>query len=445
MTRRDGIRTTGAARGTAIGTGLGTALLAAGLASATLLTPATLTAQDTDGRWLAWTGCWQPVSERSVDDGPVMARPAADEAGAAGAEGGERQAATLVCFQPLAGEAGVEKITVSGSEVVARETLRADGVRRETSAEGCTGWERGEFAGRPGRVYVTSEHVCQGDVTRTSSGILALVSTGAWVDIQVVSAEGESGAWVTRYELASPPDAEAAGFGALGAEQVMAIRTARVAASARPTVDDVIEATGAVDGEAVQAWLLERDAALDLDADALVRLADAGVPEDVIDVAIAVTHPEQFAVETDEPARYGDRYAYDYSRPWGYWDPFYGSMFWSPFGFYRPFGFYSRYYGYGYGGYGYGYPYGRGYYGGIRVIPVRGGGDSGGRVISGEGYRRGSGGSARPGGATPRGGAVRAPTGRSAKPRSSGSSGSSSGRTAKKRGSGGGGGSGGGA
>lgn len=418
---------------------LGAVLLAAGLS------PATLDAQDTDGRWLAWTGCWQPVAERTVDDGQMRARPPAEED--EDAVDTTRDAATLVCFQPLAGDAGIEKITVRGSEVVSREIVRADGQRRETSAEGCTGWERGEFASRPGRVYVTSEHVCEGGVSRTSSGILALISTGEWVDIQVVSAEGESGTWVSRYELASPPEAEAAGFGALGAEQIMAVRTARVAASASPTVDDVIEATGAVDQEAVQAWLVERDAALDLDAGALERLADAGVSADVIDMAIAVTYPERFAVEAEggvEP--YGDRYgAYGYGR---YYDPFYGSMFWSPFGFYRPFGFYSRYYGLGYGSPYYGY--GGGYYGGIRVVPIGGGGgDTGSRVISGQGYRRGSGASPSGRGATPRGGAIRVPTGRSAQPRSSGtsgvrssgarSSGSSSGRTAKKRGGGGGG------
>lgn len=431
MTRRDGTPTIGTWPGTVLATTLGTALLAIGLA------PATLDAQQNAGRWLAWTGCWQPASERPLDDGPVMARPAADAEDAAEAETGEGDAATLVCFQPIEGEAAIEKITVAGTEIVSRETLRADGERRETSAEGCTGWESADFASRPGRVYTTSEHTCEGGVSRTSSGMLALVSTGEWVDIQVVSAEGESGTWITRYQLASPPDTEAAGFGALGAEQVMAVRAARVAASARPTVDDVIEASAAVDGEAVEAWLLERDARLDLDADALVRLADAGVPDEVIDMAVAVSYPERFAVEA-ETDRYGERYAgYGYGRPWGgYYSPFYGSAFWSPFGFYRPFGFYSRYYGFGFGSPFFGS--GR-HFGGIRVVPIRGGGDSGGRVISGQGYRRGSGASPRSGGATPRSGAIRSPTGRSAQPRSSGSrsSGSSSGRKAKPRGGGG--------
>ncbi|NIQ53308.1 MAG: hypothetical protein GWN85_07480, partial [Gemmatimonadetes bacterium] len=61
-------------------------------------------------------------------------------------------------------------------------------------------------------------------------------------------------------------------------------------------MDDLIEAHAATHREAVRAWLMEDGGPLRIDADALIRLADAGVDPAVIDVAIAVSFPDRFAV-----------------------------------------------------------------------------------------------------------------------------------------------------
>jgi hypothetical protein len=294
-------------------------------------------------------------------------------------------------------------------EIVGWETVRATGQPREASSEGCTGWERGDFSARPGRVFLSSEYVCDGGVARTSTGMLAMVSSGEWVDVRVVTAGGESLTWVTRYRLAMQGDAEAAGLGDVAAGLDMAIRSARVAAAARPSVDDVIEAAAYVDAEGVQAWLDERDAPLDLDSDKLVQMADAGVPEDVIDMVVAVSYPERFAAEP-EPDRSGRTYP-AFGRV-GYYGPFYGSLFYAPFGYRYGYG-----YGYGYGfGYGYGYGYGRRHHRPTVIKVDRG--DTGGRVINGRGYRRGQ----------------KAGASRSRAPSTRNSSrGASTGRTAKRR------------
>lgn len=445
MSRHDEARTGGRRTAATVASALGTLLLAAGLA------PATAHAQETDGRWLAWTGCWRPVVEQPVVERPregrrISGRPGADVLPAEEpfAESGEAAAPdALVCLQPAEDAVGLWKFTVEDGTIASRETIRIDGERHEVSEEECTGWERGELSARPGRVDLTSELACDGEPSRTTSGILAITSLDEWVEIEVVRSGGGSGTWITRYVRASRDEAEAAGFGRLADARQGSIRAARVAASARPTVDDVIEASERVDAAAVEAWLVERDAALDLDADALVRMADAGVSEGVIDVAIAMTYPERFAVDR-EPERYGDYAgAYGPARRWGIYDPYYyGPLFLSPFGFYAPYGSpYRR---------GFGLPfYGRfgGFYGGaVRVVPVERDRNTGSRVISGEGYRRGPGAIGSGGRrASPRSGAIRDGTGRSASPRRpppSGSSGSS-GRTAKKRGSGDGNGSGG--
>ncbi len=383
---------------------------------ATVAGRGTAFAQATDGRWLAWMGCWQPVAEGATGD-------AAD---------------ALLCFQPLAGDVGVEMVSVENGEISTRQTVRADGRRHDTSSDGCAGWDRADFSARPARVFLSSEYTCDGDVVRTSTGLLAMVSTEEWVEVKVVTVDGERMTWVTRYHLATQSDAEAAGFGEIAADQSMAVHSARVSAAASPSVDDVIEASGYVDEEGVTAWIAERDVPLEIDADKLVRMADAGVSEDVIDMVIAVSYPSRFAVDRESERRspgYGPRYGP--FGGWGYYQPFYGSLFFSPFGFYSRYGYGFGYRGLGYGGYGYGgYGYG-GYY--LPVVIQGGRSESGGRVIKGQGYRRNpSSGATRGRAASPRGyvgGSSRGWTGRSSS--RSPSRGTSTGRTAKRRGGGG--------
>ena len=43
-------------------------------------------------------------------------------------------------------------------------TIRADGIDRQTSREGCDGWERTSFSDDGHRVYLRAEFVCEGDV-----------------------------------------------------------------------------------------------------------------------------------------------------------------------------------------------------------------------------------------------------------------------------------------
>lgn len=368
--------------------------------------------QDTDPRWLPWFGCWEPA------DGL--------------AEG------TMLCIRPVAGDVGVEMLTVAAGEIVSQEMVRADGQELEMSREGCDGWERAEFSADAHRVYLRSEYTCEGDVQRTSSGLFSMASTG-WVDVNAVDVENDGVAWVQRYQLASPGLVEAAGLGDIGAEWAMAVSTARRAASAPLNVGDVIDATAHVDAKAVEAWLAERRQRFPLSADKLIRMADAGVPETVIDLVIAVSYPRTFSIDQDGQA---DALALDESQRRGfayprYFDPYYLS----PFGYgYSPFGYGLSAFGYGYG-YGYS-PYG--YYQGYRPITVvvdRRPRASHGWVVNGRGYRSGgsSAGRASAGGGSYRVGATSSGGFRgSAKPRG-GSSSSSRGtaRTAKPRGGGG--------
>lgn len=363
-------------------------------------------AQDVDARWLPWVGCWQGVDAPADDP--------------------------MLCVRPSTG--GVELLTVSRGEVRETTTLRADDVERPSEAEGCAGTERTRFSADGSRLYRSSDLECGGGIGRVSSRMWAMVSPAEWIDVRAIDVDGQGAAWVERYRSASPDRVEAAGLADLTAGRSDAIESARLAASAPIDVDDLIEAHAVVGDEVLKSWVAERGEPIRLDADRLVRLADAGVDADVIDVLVAVSYPERFAVAREPRGAatdMGRRYPI-YLDPWAYGPySFYGNRFYSP---------YYGYYGYGRYGYGFGSGYGYGGYRNPTVIvvrPVDPAGGSGGRMVKGRGYTRpgeNTGSVLRP--SQPRTGATSAsPATRSTGSKGAATSGSKP-RTAKPRGGG---------
>jgi hypothetical protein len=201
----------------------------------------------------------------------------------------------------------------------------------------------------------------------------------------------------------------------------------------------------------VEAFLAERGEEMGLKAADLIQLADAGVPDNVIDVAVATSYPRSFQLASGMGGGAGNPSALDEGSLRRSWGMSVGYAFnpWAGFGYGAfDYGYYPYGYGYNRYGYGYGYGYGPGYYGpgygGYRpvVVVVDRETRPHGRVIAGRGYSQGRGSSSGPSskGYVPRstGGASGSPAASGSGARSSGSSsGSSTGRTAKPRGGGG--------
>lgn len=394
-------------------TDVGRSAIALGLALAALGFASGASAQDVDARWLPWIGCWEPTKET----------PDAD----------------LVCIRPSDQAGAVEILRIAGSDVVAREVVWADGRRHETKRESCTGWEEGAFSSDGRRVYLSSSHTCGEGVTQVGSGVFAFASAAEWLDIRSAGMGGETMAFVQRFRAADPALAEAAGYGDLLADRARSSRTARMVAAAAMDVDDVIEASQRLPGDAVEALLAERGQPLELSAAELVRMADSGVSPDVIDIAVAVSYPDHFRLNTaDDQVQASALDQGSLRRRWAYAGPMYYDPFYAPWSFRYGYG----YYGYGYGGYGYGYdPYMYGWgFGGYGYTPwvsvVEPAPRDHGRVINGRGYSRGSSdsGASRGSGSWSSGGAARSSGASSSGGSSSG--GSSSGRTAHARGGG---------
>lgn len=235
-----------------------------------------------DPRWLPWIGCWEAVQEADPGE-ELRTLSSVDE---------------LVCVQPDASGAGVEVVTYSGSEPVSRVLLVADGERRPMERSGCSGWEAAEWAEDGVRVYIRSELECEGGLhQRRSSGLLAILPRGEWLDARVVVAGEDRAVLVRRFRLAGDERLAGAGLEDPARGRKLAVATARAAASRRLSVGDVIEAASHAEPEAVEALLIERRGGFVVDAASLLAMADAGVPESLIDLTVALSFPDRFEVD----------------------------------------------------------------------------------------------------------------------------------------------------
>ncbi|HEY9429384.1 MAG TPA: hypothetical protein VIR34_19640 [Gemmatimonadaceae bacterium] len=374
-----------------------------------------------DARWQPWLGCWEPA-------GLV-----------------EGLNSHMLCVLPVEGSSAVELATVDSGRVLVRERVVANGERIRSDESGCTGWKSAQWSPDGEQLYLKSDFDCGGGLHRTATGIFAMAPGGVWLDVQRVSANEGGGVRVIHYRSASAPDVLRDELARVTAERELALSTARAAAAGSVSLEDVINASRAVDPGVVEAWLIERRQQFAVDSRQLVQLADAGVPSRVIDAMVALSYPKVFAIggsnDVDmhsgelalQPEESGGRTILSTMMypPYGY--GYYGFGL-SPFDYYySPFGYTP--YGYGYGW----YP------GAGPVVIIRNpnvNAPEHGRMVNGRGYVRGgqsgSDGSAR--GSVPRRSRNDSPStsGSSSRGGSSVSSpssggGQSTGRTAKPR------------
>lgn len=393
-----------------------------GLAAVALLLGATAAgAQEpatTDGRWLPLVGCWAP------------------------AEGGAGPSA--VCVLPAGGSA-VELLTVSDGQVRERERIDASGAALPTARDGCAGTDEARWSGDGRRLYLRSAHTCDG-VKLGATGLIGMVSPDEWLDVRGASmAGGPPDVRVRRYRQLVDRRAVPADLLARldAAARPMLQPAARASAAAGVGTEAVAEAARAVDPAVAEAWVLARGREFAVDARRLEAMADAEVPDRVIDAVVAVSFPRHFVI--DAAREVAPREAVpDSTRPVTV--PIYGvgtlnrplyceSIMYSArrecWGN-SPLGWSQQQYADAWGylpGPWYGYGYGSGFnpYG-PPVIVTRGDAPPRGRAVKGRGYTRASGGDdAVTGGARPR--TERTSSGTSASSGSSSGSRNSSGGT----------------
>ncbi|MEX2466310.1 MAG: hypothetical protein WD995_05335 [Gemmatimonadota bacterium] len=325
----------------------------------------------TDTRWGAFVGCWEPVAGQQDADGGVL------------------------CVRPA--DLGVEMFTINDGEIRTSDLMIADGEPRAIEAEGCEGWEEVSFSDDGRRAFTRSAYACEG-IEQAGTGMLALVSPTQWVDVRALEVDGERTSWVQRYRLVGVDRAVSEGVEDPGFGMETAARAARFVAHRGVGFVEVEEAARQVDAEAVEGWLANRSEGFAPTADDLEGLADAGVPESVIDVVVAKSFPGTFRIDGEGAAERTERGEESYAASGPRRSLYFGPR--------MPFAFRMGY-GYGYvpadalyyrSGYGYGYPGYSGYWGyrpGTVIIERRAP-EPRGRIVRGRGYVRGGSGADQP-------------------------------------------------
>ena len=315
-------------------------------------------AQTADTRWEPFLGCWELTSDNvraaapataQLDNLPLIPR-------------GRNANGPRVCVTPDAG--GARFVTTVRGQSAIDQTLIADAKDRPISDAECRGTQRAEFSADSLRVFSRGELTCEGDPgPRRVSGISLLSTNGQWLDIQAVEIAGNETVRVRRYYRA---DGEAP------------IPRATLGASSL-SLDDVKEAGTKTSPRALEAALVETNAGFYLSGKQLLALDDAGVPDSVIDVMVALSYPDRFVIERTGRGGGGGGTTYindPFMLGWafGYDDFGYSPYYYSPFT-------YSRY---GYRGYG------SAFGDGIAVVPVQNEPQPSGtaRAVDGQGYTR---------------------------------------------------------
>ena len=230
---------------------------------------------DADTRWQPWLGCWSATPPRFVD---LEAEP------------------QQVCVVPAAGTAAVDVVTVTGSKIVSRERIDPNGEHRPGEREGCTGWDSAQWSADMRRVYLQSEYTCTGGVKRATTGLMASAANGDWLDIVGVGLRDKVGVRVLRHRRERrrcrllPPEIAAA-----------VARDSREPAALRallPVGDaEIIDASKHVSGAVIEAWLAENRQKFTMNGKRLTALANAGVEDRVLDMLVALSYPEAFAIK----------------------------------------------------------------------------------------------------------------------------------------------------
>jgi hypothetical protein len=233
--------------------------------------PAAVAASQAGPGWSAWIGCWRPTDEGA----PLN---------------------TMVCVVPGETATSVRMISLEDGSIVDESVMHADGVARAVEDGGCTGTETAGWSQDARRVFVRTELDCAG-VRRVSTGVLALIAENEWVDIQALEVADQHASRSMRYRAVRADQTPAAVAALLPTGRGLLQEAARLQAAAPLGIDEVVEATGRVSAPVLEALIAARQHGFGLNAARLVQLQRRGVPASVIDMMIAVSYPQRFAVQ----------------------------------------------------------------------------------------------------------------------------------------------------
>jgi hypothetical protein len=248
------------------------------IASALFLTAAqNATAQPTppDARWVAWFGCWTADTTSS----PTGA---------------------LRCVVPVAGSRAVDELTIARGKIVARNRLDATGRPHPIDGQGCQGTETANWSTTGRRLYLHADYAC-GGTPGTSTTLFAFAPSGEWLRVEQVRSGNGSIVSLERLRPADLPSAVPSAAANAIDQQQRAIITARAAASAAITTDEIVDAVKNANADVARSWVTAAGQQFDLTGDQYLALANAGVPAPVLQAISAAGRPVQQVVAAESP------------------------------------------------------------------------------------------------------------------------------------------------
>jgi hypothetical protein len=325
-----------------------------------------------DTRLLPWIGSWHLLTSGASTDQNELVQE------------------FLLTISPGDSENSLTMKGYRDGKLSAEEKIIVDGLRHQTADEKCTGWYQYSWSENGKRLLFNSESNCPGDPPRKVSGMSIFDEKGEWLDIQLLH-NGED--LVTNTRKYRNVDSDSVIPGASKVNRISATRSASVKSL---TTEEIIELSGKVESEVLEAALLETGKPFPLNSKKVAELADQKVPSRVIDIMVALSFPDKFnlkgkVISQSQTQGTEIKPYYYFPGPYNYCTRNYRYFpwHWAPYDCY-PYGY--SYLGW-YSGYGWYYPlwtwppyYYDGGGGG-------GGGAEHGRLINGQGYTRGSSGS----------------------------------------------------
>jgi hypothetical protein len=202
----------------------------------------------------------------------------------------------MACVVPSTTIAGsVDLVVFDSANVSTRSAVPLPGTRIAKSIDGCAGTETSTWMPDDRRLLLQAELACGRGARRLETGLMTMSSAGEWMQVQHLDVGGNSATSVMtlRYVVDSLGE-----WARLGASAAPSTPSLRLAIGAPLLNSDVLAVAKRAPAALTEAWLTETRQPFTVNGKDLVRLADGGMPSRVIDLMIAISNPETFAVRT---------------------------------------------------------------------------------------------------------------------------------------------------
>lgn len=229
----------------------------------------------TDPRFQPWMGCWTTTA-------------------GGGIQAGAPNKACVVRSSTVAGS--VDVLLYASDSLVSRSALPRPGVETGRSLEDCSGVETAAWASGNTKLVLRADFTCAAGLKRTETGLMSMTPEGNWLQLQHVRVGNSEATTSTRFSY--DPAATASHGTQSGGTASTA--TARMAVGAPASPEQVLELSQLVPPALTEVWLAETGVMFHLNGKLLADLSRRGMPGSVIDMMVAVSNPDVFAVRSSE-------------------------------------------------------------------------------------------------------------------------------------------------